>query len=167
MAQTPEEISKLFGYTWWANARVLALAEALSEEEFGRQLGGSFPSVRETLGHMYSSEWIWFERWQGRSPEGLPPGEEASTLGALREKWAAVEAEQKAFLAGITQARLDETLSYRSVKGDPFTQVLGDVLVHVVNHATHHRGQAVTMLRQLGKPAQTTDFLVFIRESRA
>lgn len=167
MSQTPEEISKLFGYTWWANARVLALAETLSAEEFARPLGGSFPSVRETLAHMYSSEWIWFERWQGRSPASLPPGEDPSTLADLREKWAAVEANQRAFVAGLTQASVNAALSYRNVKGDPFSHVLEDVLIHVVNHATHHRGQAVTMVRQLGKPAQTTDFLVYIREGRA
>jgi uncharacterized damage-inducible protein DinB len=167
MAQTPEEISKLFAYTWWANARVLALVAPLSAEEFGRQLGGSFPSVRETLAHIYSADWIWHERWQGRSPEGLPPSEQAPTLEALREKWAAVEAKQRSFLAGLTQARLNETISYRSVKGDPFGHALGDLFVHLVNHSTYHRGQAVTMLRQLGKAALTTDYLVFLRENGA
>lgn len=166
MSQTPEEVSKLFGYTWWANARALALAETLSAEEFARPLGGSFPSVRETLAHMYSSEWIWFERWQGRSPAGLPSGEDPSTLEALRQKWAAVETNQRAYVAGLTHASLNATLSYKSVTGDPFSHALGDVLLHVVNHATQHRGQAVTMVRQLGKPAQSTDFLVYIREAR-
>jgi uncharacterized damage-inducible protein DinB len=167
MPQTPEEVSKLFAYTWWANARVLGLASALSSEEFGRQLGGSFPSVGGTLAHMYSSEWIWLERWKGRSPTGLPPGEEAPTFEALREKWGALEAKQRSFEAGLNQARLNETISYKSIQGDPFSHELGDLIVHFANHSTQHRGQAVTMLRQLGKTAVTTDYLVFLRARKA
>jgi uncharacterized damage-inducible protein DinB len=167
MSRSSEEISKLFAYNRWANARVLAPVEALTAEEFGRQLGGSFPSVRETLAHIYAAEWIWLERWQGRSPMGLPPAQDVPTLEALREKWALVEEGQKAFLAKLTESRLAETISYKNIKGEPWSYAQGDLLVHLVNHSTYHRGQAVTMLRQLGKPVQATDYLLFLDAKKA
>jgi uncharacterized damage-inducible protein DinB len=72
MPHTQPEISKLFAYNRWANARTLGPSSTLTAEEYGRTLGGSFPSVGETLAHIYAAEWIWLERWQGRSPRGLP-----------------------------------------------------------------------------------------------
>jgi uncharacterized damage-inducible protein DinB len=162
MPRSLEEISKLFAYNRWANARTIDAAAALTEEEYERVLGGSFPSARETLAHIYAAEWIWLERWQGRSPRGLPAAQEVPTLATLREKWKAVEDGQESLLAGLSEARLAEVVSYVNVKGETWAYPLGEMLVHVVNHSTYHRGQVVTMLRQLGKSARPTDYLVFL-----
>jgi uncharacterized damage-inducible protein DinB len=164
MSRTPQEISKLFAYNRWANARTLEPVSALQAEEFSRQLGGSFPSVRETLAHIYAAEWIWLERWRGRSPRGLPSAQEVPTLEALAEKWNAVEDGQRAFVEGLTESRMSEIVSYVNVKGETWAYPLHEMLVHVVNHSTYHRGQVATMLRQLGKTPLSTDYLVFLDE---
>ena len=162
MPQTPQDISKLFAYNRWANARTLEPVSMLTAEEYGRTLGGSFPSVKETLAHIYAAEWIWLERWQGRSPRGLPSAQEVPTLEALREKWKAVEERQSAFLASLSETRMAEVVSYVNVKGETWSYPLGEMLVHLVNHSTYHRGQVATMLRQLGKAPEPTDYLLFL-----
>lgn len=160
--RAPGEVVTLFGYNYWANARTLDSAAALASEEYGRILGGSFPSVRETLAHIYAAEWIWLERWQGRSPRSLPAAQEVSTLEELRRKWSEVEQGQKRFLEGLDPDRMGRAISYQNVKGETWTYALGEMLVHLVNHSTYHRGQVVTMLRQLGKKAVSTDYLVYL-----
>ncbi len=164
MSRSPEEISRLFAYNRWANARTVQSVSALNAEEFRRRLGGSFPSVHETLAHIYGAEWIWLGRWQGRSPRALPSAQEVPTLEALEEKWRVVEDGQREFIEGLTEARLAEVVSYVNIKGETWAYPVGEMLVHVVNHSTYHRGQVVTMLRQLGKTALATDYLVFFDE---
>jgi uncharacterized damage-inducible protein DinB len=161
---SPQEISKLFAYNRWANARTLEPVSKLTSEEYGRTLGGSFPSVGETLAHIYAAEWIWLERWQGRSPRGLPPAQDVPTLEELREKWRAVEDGQRAFVDAVTEARMTEVVTYVNVKGETWSYPLGEMFVHLVNHSTYHRGQVATMLRQLGKAPHSTDYLVFLDE---
>lgn len=162
MPRSPEEVTKLFNYNRWANAKALESAATLTEDELGQDLGGSFPAVMGTLGHLYSAEWVWLERLRGVSPPGLPPAQEVPTLAVLKERWAVVEAGQKAFVEGLTEARMDEKVRYKNVKGEPRNYALSELLVHIVNHSTYHRGQVATMFRRLGKKPAATDYLVFL-----
>src|SRR5262249_10390965 len=162
MTRSHDEVSKLLEYNDWANARTLESVAPLPQEELDRQLGGSFPSVRETLVHIYAAEWIWLERWHGTSPKGLPSADELTTLGALKERWAKVEQKRQAFGRGLTDSRLGETISYSNLKGDAKKNRLSDLLVHLVNHSSYHRGQVATMLRQLGKKPVSTDYVFFL-----
>ena len=162
MTRSVEEISKLFGYNRWANARMLEQVSGLTAEEYERQLGGSFPSVRETLAHIYAAEWIWLERWLGRSPRALPTGQQVPTLELLKEKWGAVESACRDFVEGPAASRLAEVIRYVNVKGETWEYPLSELFVHVVNHSSYHRGQAAAMLRQLGKTPLSTDYLVFL-----
>jgi uncharacterized damage-inducible protein DinB len=162
MTRSPDEISKLLEYNDWANARTLETVTPLAQEELDRQLGGSFPSVRETLVHIYAAEWIWLERWHGTSPKGLPSANELATLETLKERWAKVEQKRQAFAGSLSEARLGETVSYSNLKGDGKKNRLNDLIVHLVNHSSYHRGQVATMLRQLGKKPVSTDYVFFL-----
>ena len=162
MPQTPQDISRLFAYNRWANGKTLEPVAALTAEEYVRALGGSFPSVGGTLAHIYAAEWIWLERWQGRSPRGLPSSQEVPDLATLRERWKAVEEGQRVFLAGLSEPRMAEIVTYVNVRGETWSYPLGEMLVHLVNHSTYHRGQVATMLRQLGKAPEPTDYLLFL-----
>ena len=160
--RSPEDFATLFAYGRWANERTLESAGTLSAEELARAVGGSFGSVLGTLTHLYSSEWVWNERLHGVSPGGLPPDPSLATLEGLRARWCAVEAALEVYVAAVTPASLASRISYRSVKGDPFTRPVGDVLVHIVNHSTYHRGQVATLVRQLGRIPLPTDYLLFL-----
>ena len=82
-----ETLRELFAYNRWATAKILDCVAPLSEEEFARPIGGSFGSIHGTLAHVYGAEWVWLERFRGRSPRSLPEREEGSTLQDFQEKW--------------------------------------------------------------------------------
>ena len=159
-----DEIQELFAYHRWANRRVLGAAAALSPEQLARDMGSSFPSVLATLAHLLSAEWIWVERWSGRSPTGIPGDWDLSSWEGLMRRWEEVEARQAALVDGVTEEELRRGLDYRTLQGAPYSSPLWQILRHVVNHATYHRGQVVTMLRQLGASAPGTDLILFYRD---
>ena len=159
-----EEVRELYAYNRWANDRILEAVAMLDAEAFGRDLGSSFPSVRDTLVHVLGAEWVWLSRWQGTSPTGLPGGWKLTTLAEVRSRWAEVTRDQLAFVAGLKEADLTVAVSYRNTRGESFTNTMGQMLRHVVNHSSYHRGQVVTMLRQLGAEAVSTDLIKFYRE---
>jgi uncharacterized damage-inducible protein DinB len=161
----PQDLSTLrnfFAFGRWANRMTLESVAALTPEEYARPIGGSFGSVKGTLVHLCEADWIWLERFHGRSPRAFPAPEQIAELPGLARRWREVEAGQDVFLASLTQSRMSEPLSFTSAAGDPFTRALGDTLLHLANHGTYHRGQVATLLRQLGKKATGTDYLRFI-----
>lgn len=162
MAQTPQDICRLFAYGRWANGQTLDAVGALSVEELVRPVGGSFGSVRGTLVHLYGADWVWLERWRGRSPRCLPPVEEVPTLAILREKWGRVQEEQRSFVEGLTPARLEDAVTYVNFQGETWSYPLSETLIHLANHGTYHRGQVTSLLRQLGKAPVSTDYLLYI-----
>jgi uncharacterized damage-inducible protein DinB len=158
-----EEFRDLFGYHRWANARVLDATAALSQGQLDRDLGNSFGSVRGTLAHILGADWVWLSRWRGTSPTKSPDWD-VSTHALLRARWREVESEQKAFLDSLGDADEDRVFQYVTFKGDAFSNRLGETFRHLVNHGTYHRGQVVTMLRQLGVKPPQTDLILYYRE---
>jgi len=154
-------LRELYAYNRWANGQTLGAAERLTPEQLTRDCHSSFRSVRDTLAHILGAEWIWLERWHGRSPRALLSAGEFSTVGALRERWAEVEAGQQAFLATLTEGALLRRIAYINTKGERWEYAQWQMLAHVVNHSTYHRGQVTTMLRQLGGTPADTDLLTF------
>lgn len=158
-----EEIRELYAYNRWANRRILGAAAALEPEEFGKDMGSSFPSVRDTLVHILAAEWVWLARWQGSSPSGLPTWNLA-TCDEVRKRWAEVESEQTAFVEALTEADRRRVIAYGDTSGRAWETELGHMLRHVVNHSSYHRGQVITMLRQLGAETVGTDLIRYYRE---
>ncbi len=154
----------LFDYNYWARDRQLEACAALSQEQFLLPMGSSFPSVRDTLAHLVAVEWIWHERWRGKSPTKVDAQEFAAetfpNLTSVRERWRFMESHVRSFLAGLSETDLARPLSYKNLKGENCTYPLGQSLLHVINHQTYHRGQITTLLRQLGAAAPAIDYLV-------
>ena len=156
-----EDAGQLFRYHRWANGTVLKAVTALTPEQFSRRIGGSFPSVRETLVHMMGAEWIWLRRWKGESPKALLSAAEFPDLDSVKAKWREVEAEQMDFVNQLTDASLKAPLKYVNLKGVTFQYPLGRTMQHVVNHGTYHRGQVTNFLRQLDAQPASTDFVAY------
>jgi uncharacterized damage-inducible protein DinB len=154
----------LYDYNYWARDRQLEVCAALTEEQFLRPMGNSFSSVRDTLAHLVAAEWVWLERWLGRSPTKADREEYSAetfpTLGTVRERWRTVEGNMRSYLSGLEDRALERPLSYTNFKGERWTYPLGHTLFHLVNHQTYHRGQVTALLRQLGVEAPAIDFLV-------
>ena len=161
---SPDQIHQLFDYNAWANRRLLDAAEKLSPEQFVQRIESSFPSVRDTLAHIYGAEWIWLERFQGRSPSGLPAAAEFTDVNTLRQHWLQHEERLLDFVRGLAQADLDRDFEYKTLKFGMYRNPLWQSMLHVVNHGTYHRGQVTTMLRQLGAQPILTDLMHFYRE---
>ncbi|HET9836586.1 MAG TPA: DinB family protein, partial [Candidatus Angelobacter sp.] len=157
----PSTIRELYLYNHWANQRTLASIEPLSVEEFTRAMGNSFSSVRDTLAHILGAEWIWLERWLGRSPRALLSAADFPTLSGLRARWETVEQDRNHFLEALTPERLQQSIAYINLQGKPYEYLLWQQMLHVVNHSSYHRGQIVTLLRQLGRKPENTDFLLY------
>jgi uncharacterized damage-inducible protein DinB len=155
------DIQLLYDYNRWANAQMLDVSAKLTEEQFTKDLSSSHRSVRDTLTHILAAEWIWLMRWRCVSPKALFNPADFPNLGWLREKWAEFEREQTYFVNGVTDELLREVIAYSNTKGEEWRYPLWQMMQHVVNHSTYHRGQVTTMLRQLGAEPVPTDFLVF------
>jgi uncharacterized damage-inducible protein DinB len=161
---TPEDTRALYDYNAWANRRALQAASALKPAEFTRSMGSSFSSVRDTLAHIYGAEWIWLERFQGRSPASLPDTGQFADVASLRDRWNEQESRLLSFVRGLSQADLDRVLEYKTLKFGVYSNPLWQSMQHLVNHGTYHRGQVTTLLRQLGAQPILTDLMHFYRE---
>ena len=161
---SPEEIRQLYDYNAWANRRAMEAAAALTPEQFTKPLGSSFSSVRDTLAHIYGAEWVWLERFQGRSPASLPDASQFANLASLRERWLEHEARLLGFVRRLTQADLDRMMEYKTLKFGVYRNPLWQSMQHLVNHGTYHRGQVTTLMRQLGAQPILTDLMHFYRE---
>jgi len=161
---TPEEMRGLYDYNAWANHRSLEAASKLTNEQFTKPMGSSFGSVRDTLAHICAAEWIWLERFQGRSPASFPDTSEFVDVGRLRAKWAEQETRLLAFVGKLTQGDLDRVLEYKTMNFGVYKNPLWQSMQHVVNHGTYHRGQVTTLLRQLGAQPILTDLMHYYRE---
>ena len=67
-----DDLRVLVDYHYWARDRLLQAVDALTPEQFTRDMGNSFRSIRDTLVHLYFAEWVWHMRWHGTSPVGPP-----------------------------------------------------------------------------------------------
>jgi len=161
---TPEEMRGLYDYNAWANHRSLDAAANLTNEQFLKPMGSSFASVRDTLAHVCGAEWVWLERFQGRSPSLLPDVSECADVDRLRRKWAEQEARLLPFVAKLTQEDLHRVMEYNTLKFGVYSNPLWQSMQHVVNHGTYHRGQITTLLRQLGAQPILTDLMHYYRE---
>ena len=159
-----EELRTLVDYHYWARDRVLDAAGALGPEQFTRDLGSSFRSVRDTLAHLFSAEWAWCSRWNGHSPDAPLAPDTFPDVPTLRQKWTELEADVRAVVERMGASSLDAVIEYKMINGDARASVFWHMPQHVVNHASYHRGQVTTMLRQLGaKPPQSMDLITFYR----
>ena len=162
-----EDIRLLYDFNAWANNRTLEACTALSPEQFRRDLGSSFKSVRDTLAHIYGAEWVWMERWHGRIPSAMPAAADFPDLETVRRCFAEMDRNLVDYVASLNADDVQRVMSYKSMAGAPSAQPLWQMLQHLANHGTYHRGQIATMLRQLGAKASSTDLIGFYRERAA
>ena len=162
---TYDDVKTLFDYHYWARDRTLDALDALTTDEFTRDLGNSFRSIRDTIAHTYSAEWVWNQRWQGLTPKAMLPAEQFPDVASTRRQWAELEQAVKSLIAGLGDEGMNRVLHYTLLSGLPVSSPFWQMFQHVVNHASYHRGQVTTMLRQIGAaPPKSCDMVTFYRE---
>jgi uncharacterized damage-inducible protein DinB len=163
-----QTLETLLDYHYWARDRILDAAERLTAEQLTRDLGNSFPSVRDTLVHLFSADWIWCARWEGQSPQTMLDPETFPDVASIRAAWTDHEQKVRAILTTLGENGITRTIEYKTLTGLASAQPFWQILQHVVNHGSYHRGQVTTMLRQLGAaPPKSLDLIAFYRERSA
>ncbi|MDQ0505910.1 DinB family protein [Xanthobacter agilis] len=158
---------QLAAYNAWANARLYAAAAELGAEACAKPMGAFFGSILGTLNHLVVTDRIWLARLLATGAPQPPLDTLLETdLARLLPLRVAEDARLTAFVAALDAARLVAPLTYANSSGQSFSQSCASALDHVFNHQTHHRGQAHTLLAQLGgrAAAPSLDLIVFQRE---
>ena len=163
------DVKHLFDYTEWANGLAMDAAAKLANEDRRRDVNISHRSIFGTLLHMAGAEWIWLERWNGRSPAkaeawSMWTSDSCADLATLNQRWQALVDRRARYVSALDEERLAAELPFKLLSGDPSSMRLVDQMRHVANHATMHRGQIVGMIRQLGIDPPSTDLLFYLRQ---
>lgn len=151
----------LLVYTIWADRRLLQAAAEVRPEDLVRDTGSSFPSLLATFAHILGAQRIWLARFAGRSLPSVPGIADFPDYATLAAGFAETQAEMEFFLASVTDEQLKAEIRYTNTRGETFARPLWQPVLQLVNHSTYHRGQLVTMLRQMGYPAPQSDFIYF------
>ena len=153
-------------YNEWANERILACVDDLTAQQFTKSLVSSFSTIRDTLVHIVVTEWVWLQRWKGQSPRSAPDWTQHAMLENIRSALREVEAQRRKYLRTIDDEDLNRSIGFVYLSGAEGRHTLEEMLLHVVNHSTYHRGQVVTLLRQVGAIPISTDMVTFYTEAR-
>jgi uncharacterized damage-inducible protein DinB len=118
--------------------------------------------VRGTLVHTMAAQWLYLERWQGRSPRSMPQAADFADLPAIQTRWAEIERATHAFVAGLGDADVARVIEYTNFQGERWAYPLWQQMMHQVNHATQHRSEAAVILTELGCSPGGLDLLYFV-----
>ncbi|WP_137818291.1 DinB family protein [Pseudomonas sp. 2FG] len=160
------QLERLLAYHGWAYNRLLASLEALDEDGYRAPCGLFFGSVHGTLNHLAVADRIWLARVRREPPpftrlDAEAVSERSALAGFLADgvhAWRALLSEQDDQSLGVP-------LAYQNMRGEPQLKPLADIVLHLVNHGTHHRGQISAALTAFGQPAPVLDYLYFLPET--
>ncbi len=159
-------LSRYTQYNYWANGRMIEFLQSLPQEELDAEIVSSFTSIKKTLYHIWDAESLWLSRLGGVSPATFPSRRYTGTFDEAVSALKKCDQELMDYAETIYEDRLTTLLTYKTVKGDEFQNLIADVLMHVVNHGTYHRGQIITMLRQSSHTTLfSTDYVSYCRET--
>lgn len=156
-------------YNAWANGRLYRMAAALPDRLYRRDVGAYFKSLHGTLNHLLVADRIWMRRLtnEGSQPTRLD-AIVFDDLPALTEARMKEDERIIRFVNGMAESRFDEALNYRTLNGTPHRQTHAQVLAHLFNHQTHHRGQAHSILTMVGvAEPEPLDLLIMLRDRSA
>jgi uncharacterized damage-inducible protein DinB len=148
-------------YSQWASERCIEAVRPLTIEEQNRHLYTSYKSVLGTLVHIYHADRIWLSRLCGSPRFTLADLDEVFTLDSLREAWGKIHEDFQKWAGALADEAVDGTLKYVNLAGQHYELPVWQVILHVVNHATYHRGQVTTLLRQLNHIPAVTDLSAY------
>jgi|SRR5579872_1240339 len=154
-------------YSAWATRRVLEAVAVLTSDELHRNLGNSYGGIHGTLAHIFQADSIWFDRLHGVPTGPLSAYPAPPDLAVFSQDWLALHDRWIAWAERLDAAAWDRPVPHRNTRGESDTQPAWRIALHVVNHASYHRGQITTMLRQLGKQPIGTDLMAYYRSIAA
>ncbi|HZS49372.1 MAG TPA: DinB family protein [Bryobacterales bacterium] len=150
-------------YNAWATARVLESVRGLTPDQYTRGLGNSFGGIQGTLGHIYQADRIWFKRLAGEPTGSLAEFQPPAGRDAFEKEWLSVLDGYVSWAEKLSASDWDRVIQYRNTKGAALENPVWQIILHLINHDSYHRGQVTTMLRQLGANPVSTDLIAYYR----
>ena len=161
-----QDAQQLIAFNQWADRQFFDALRSLTEESYNRDLHSSHGGIHGTLAHLVGVEKAWLDRWRQQATKAAAEVAQLTSLDELRAYWEGVCAEMSDFLQGLDEQTLHHTLTTQPLIGQ-VTATYAQMIQHVVDHSSYHRGQIVAMLRQLGVTPPSTGMMRFFRESHA
>ncbi|HZO83672.1 MAG TPA: DinB family protein [Verrucomicrobiae bacterium] len=149
-------------YTAWATSRLLKAANTIAPDQLLHDFKTSDRSIVGTLAHVFAADRIWLDRVTGRQRAAFIEDRDRD-LKVLCDEWPKLHIAWREWLASYSRHLNSDAIAYTNLKGDPFTSTATEIILHVVNHGTHHRGQVSGFLRMLGHTPPPLDLIAFYR----
>ena len=144
----------MFEFLRWADQQLMDAARQVPDDGYYKDQHISIGSIHKLLVHCMAAQWLWLSRWRGESPTKLENHEDYPTRDSLEQRWPLVHSATLDFLGLQTPRSLARDVQYRTTRGETYNVPLGELMLHVIDHASYHRGQINTMIKHAGgKPA--------------
>jgi uncharacterized damage-inducible protein DinB len=165
IASLRPQLIKITKYNLWANRMIVGFLKKLEPALLDKEVISSFKTIRATLHHVWDAENIWYNRLNGVSFTRWPSEDFKGSTSEAFEAFIAQSEKLAEYAENLSEDDLSGNLDYRSTEGKPYANNRQDIIAHVVNHSTYHRGQIVTMLRNVGfTQLSSSDYITFVRE---
>jgi uncharacterized damage-inducible protein DinB len=151
-------------YMLWADRTTLRAVREVSLEDLKRDAGISFGSLLGTMTHILDGQRLWNARFSGQPTDQVHPPAEFPDLLSWITAWEESASHLEAFLASLTDEQLSAPITWTNRRGETFTQPLWHTVLHLVNHCSYHRGQVVSLLRQMGYQPPSTDLVYYLHQ---
>ena len=157
-----EVLRSHLGYTAWASRMLVDAAAGLSGEELTRDFGTADKSVLATLVHIFAADRVWLTRLNGEPAHAFVTDADYQ-LAVLQNDWPALHTRWKRWASELTWEAARADVSYTDMSGNAWRQPVGQLVLHMVNHGTHHRGQVAGFLRTMGHAPPKLDLVHYYR----
>ena len=154
-------------YNVWANKRITGLLNELPRDILNAPVQSSFPTIRKTIYHIWDTQVIWLERLRGVSPVRWPSEEFDDDFAGYDLYFNQQSEDFRNFVAGKPEIFFNTVCFYKTLNGKEYQSYNWEIIVHCMNHSTYHRGQLITLLRNLeATDVVSTDFILYLREKQ-
>ena len=159
-----ELLKQYAAYNSWANQKLLECIATLSEEKQLAEILSSFNSLYKTVAHLWDAENMWWQRMKLQERVIRPSEDFNGSFQELSNNLMSQSRQWEDWINSASDLSLEHVFQYQNTKKEQFKQPVFQMLLHLFNHGTYHRGQLVSMLRQLGiDKIPQTDYIVFSR----
>jgi uncharacterized damage-inducible protein DinB len=164
MTPSKDFLRDMFDYMRWGDRLMISAARSVADEQYYADQGISIGSLHKLLVHCMAAQWLWLSRWRGESPTKIESHEQYPTRDALELRWPLVHSATVDFLGLQSPQSLGRIVNYRNMKGEHFSLPLSDLMLHVLDHASYHRGQVASMIKRAGGQPAAISFHRFALE---
>ena len=150
MTASKEHLQNMFEFIRWADGLMIRAARTVPDDGYYREQGISLGSIHKLMVHCMSVQWLWLSRWRGESPARVETHEDFPTRDSLEQRWPLVHSAMLDFLGMQSPKSISRVVQYKNTRGEIYNVPLGDLMLHVIDHESYHRGQINTMIKRAG-----------------